>query len=220
MQLPNGRWACLDHLLQACPICTVDYTYLDELSDEDNEEPSPFASFVHGMREESSGFAQEVDEDDDIHEAPNMILSPWAHMDKSLRRGTGRVIAGKFVLPELASSSTGSTTTATPLDISSPGISHRASPIVRRFIHRHDDTQFLIYTDGACLDNGGLSPQAGCAFYFRPAAEDAQDGRRNRRCDFIFSTKKTRKSYSNLCFSSNHLTLDKEPKLWNSHPKP
>lgn len=180
VQLPNGRWACSDHLLQVCPICTVDYTYLDELSDEGDEEPSLFAPFVHGMREESSGFAQEVEDDDDNDEAPS-ILSPWAHMDKSLRRGTGRVISKKFEPPELASASNGSTTTATPLDIFPPGISHKASPIVRRFIHRHDDTQFLIYTDGACLDNGGLSPQAGCAFYFRPAAEDAQDGRRNRR---------------------------------------
>ncbi|EED14451.1 ribonuclease H1, putative [Talaromyces stipitatus ATCC 10500] len=186
VQLPNGHWACSDHLLQVCPICTVDYTYLNELSD-DGEEPSPIAPLLSHIREKRARPTQAVGNDDNVitmggieTTSPNMILSPWAHMDLSLRRGTGRIIAEKFVPPEVVASSTfgGS---ATPLDIFPPGISHKASPVVRRFIHRHDQTQFLIYTDGACLDNGGLSPQAGCAFYFRPPAEDTQDGRRHNR---------------------------------------
>jgi ribonuclease HI len=34
----------------------------------------------------------------------------------------------------------------------------------------------LIYTDGACLDNGQQNPRAGCGFVFRPSTPASPDG--------------------------------------------
>jgi ribonuclease HI len=38
----------------------------------------------------------------------------------------------------------------------------------RRFVRRTNRKEILIYTDGACLDNGQQNPRAGCGFIFRP----------------------------------------------------
>lgn len=37
-----------------------------------------------------------------------------------------------------------------------------------RFVRRTDSDEFLVYTDGACLNNGQANPTAGCAFVFWP----------------------------------------------------
>ncbi|KUJ11292.1 ribonuclease H-like protein [Mollisia scopiformis] len=37
-----------------------------------------------------------------------------------------------------------------------------------RFVRRTDSKEILIFTDGACLDNGKENPRAGCGFVFRP----------------------------------------------------
>jgi ribonuclease HI len=39
-----------------------------------------------------------------------------------------------------------------------------------RFISYNNPRELLIYTDGACLNNGQLSPAAGCGFVYRPFA--------------------------------------------------
>ncbi|KAF3162040.1 hypothetical protein TWF788_002151 [Orbilia oligospora] len=41
----------------------------------------------------------------------------------------------------------------------------------RRFRSIYDHEHILIYTDGACLNNGGGDAAAGCAFYYRPNEE-------------------------------------------------
>lgn len=51
------------------------------------------------------------------------------------------------------------------------GISFLGLP---KFIHRDDPSQVLIYTDGACLNNGQANPRAGWAFVFKP--ETSQPG--------------------------------------------
>ena len=49
----------------------------------------------------------------------------------------------------------------------------KATPPVHRFIRRNgEQNQFLIYTDGACLDNGGANPRAGCSFVYRNSTEN------------------------------------------------
>lgn len=40
-----------------------------------------------------------------------------------------------------------------------------------RFIHVSGRPEILIYTDGACLNNGQANAAAGCAFVFRPEAD-------------------------------------------------
>lgn len=44
--------------------------------------------------------------------------------------------------------------------------SQKARVPVDRFINRTNPTEFLIYTDGSCLENGRQVPKAGCAFVY------------------------------------------------------
>lgn len=78
---------------------------------------------------------------------------------KGDRVGTGSVIPTKFQPPNVDDK---------PQSLFPPGISLRASPHVARFINRTNEAQLLIFTDGACLDNGGVNARAGCSFVFRP----------------------------------------------------
>lgn len=80
--------------------------------------------------------------------------------------GTGRVIPTKFVPPK---------SDDTPQSLFLPGISVKAIPPVHRFIHQTKKSDFLIFADGACLDNGGSNPQGGCAFVYRPRTSSSQD---------------------------------------------
>ncbi|KAJ4253903.1 hypothetical protein NW762_010301 [Fusarium torreyae] len=54
------------------------------------------------------------------------------------------------------------------MDLFLPGISRQATPVVSRFMHRHNPKTFLIYTDGAYLNNGQSNPKAGWGCIFRP----------------------------------------------------
>ncbi|KAN0075682.1 Ribonuclease H-like domain containing protein [Elaphomyces granulatus] len=83
-----------------------------------------------------------------------------SHVRSDLRIGSSLVIPEKFIPPN---------ETDTPQLLFPPGIGVYASSRVHRFIHRNNPTQMLIYTDGACLDNGGENPRGGCAFVFRPS---------------------------------------------------
>lgn len=74
-------------------------------------------------------------------------------------RGSGRILPTMFEPP---------TTSSKADEIFPPGRSTRAIPTVTRFIHRDDPTSFLIFTDGACLNNGQSDPKAGWAFVFKP----------------------------------------------------
>ena len=56
--------------------------------------------------------------------------------------------------------------TATPesLFVSGVTLNHH------RFVRRSNNTEILIYTDGACLNNGQANPTGGWAFVYRPAS--------------------------------------------------
>lgn len=80
--------------------------------------------------------------------------------DRHLRFGTGHVIPTRFVPPNHDD---------TPQSLFPPSTNFTAIPPVNRFIRRTDNEQLLIYTDGACLDNGRANPKAGCSFVFKPS---------------------------------------------------
>lgn len=143
IDLPDGRLACGDHGLTVCPICCVDFTFMDELlSDKD---------------ERSDLVLSDEDDHDRIRDSPGMMYD--SNIDRSPRVRTSQVEAfGKFTPP----------TGTSPSSLFPPDITTRSSPVVHRFIDRTDSTQLLIYTDGACLGNGGHNPKAGCAFIFGP----------------------------------------------------
>ncbi|KAI1151401.1 ribonuclease H-like protein [Nemania diffusa] len=77
------------------------------------------------------------------------------------RRGTGRVFPTEFVPPP------------GPLSTKAPGVLFvgRPGPVIdymERFTYRHDRTKILIYTDGACVNNGQDGAKAAWAFHFGP----------------------------------------------------
>ncbi|KAJ1713386.1 hypothetical protein G4B84_011354 [Aspergillus flavus NRRL3357] len=138
VELPNGCLVCGSHHLVVCPFCTVDYSFMEEILNEDQE------------ASEDSQDSQDEDMSDEERTFDDMTR---------LRVGTGRVIPTKFHPRN---------TRDTPQSLFPPGICTNASPNVSRFIHRTNPKQFLIYTDGACLNNGGANPKAGCGIVFKP----------------------------------------------------
>ncbi|KAJ5951109.1 uncharacterized protein N7479_009522 [Penicillium vulpinum] len=83
------------------------------------------------------------------------------------RIGTGRVIPTKFIPPNPGRD--------TPQRLFAPGISAKDIPPPYEFIRRDGNrTQFLVYTDGACLSNGQPRPRAGCSFIFRPSSSEVR----------------------------------------------
>lgn len=146
IELPDGRLACGDHGLVICGICCVDYSFMGEdLADED-EWYGPDIGDGEASR-------------------PALIFNPNLLRDdgidtQKLRAGTGRVLFTKFTPPN---------DTVSPSSLFTPGMAVKATPVTTRFINRSDPTQLLIYTDGACLDNGRANPRAGCAFVYRPS---------------------------------------------------
>lgn len=96
-----------------------------------------------------------------------LLLNPFLSSEgysNDLRVGTGLVLPTKFNPPNPSD---------TPQDLFPPGMRRNAVPPVNRFIHRDDRDQFLIYTDGACLDNGGINPRAGCGVVYKPSTPNA-----------------------------------------------
>ncbi|RAQ59446.1 hypothetical protein COH21_012016, partial [Aspergillus flavus] len=71
VELPNGRLVCGSHHLVVCPFCTVDYSFMEEISDEDQE------------ASEDSQDSQDEDMSDEERTFDDMTR---------LRVGTGRVI--------------------------------------------------------------------------------------------------------------------------------
>jgi ribonuclease HI len=57
--------------------------------------------------------------------------------------------------------------TDTPENLFVPGFT-RASVPAPRFTRQSNPSEFLIYTDGACSENGNQAARGGCAFVYRP----------------------------------------------------
>ncbi|PCD21527.1 hypothetical protein AU210_016487 [Fusarium oxysporum f. sp. radicis-cucumerinum] len=143
IELDNGRLVCSFHGLVICGHCCVDYSFMDEALKNSDDEFYQPASVS-------------------LHsELPQN--NAFNYPDLSLRRGSGKTISTVFVPP----------TSATSVTLFPAGISREAIPNVTRFIHRDDPKALLIYTDGACLNNGQANPRAGWAFVFRPQTPNA-----------------------------------------------
>lgn len=97
-----------------------------------------------------------------INAHPPIIVASPRPYSFAIRRGTGRVFPTRFTPPSA---------TSTPGALFPAGISHEAIPSVARFIRNDDPEQALIYTDGACLNNGQANPKAGWAFVFKPETD-------------------------------------------------
>ncbi|KAJ9491512.1 hypothetical protein VN97_g1730 [Penicillium thymicola] len=83
-----------------------------------------------------------------------------------LRVGRGRIFPRKFNAPN---------PNDTPKSLFALDTAESAIPPVDRFIRRNgENNQFLIYTDGACLDNGGANPRGGCCFVYKGSGRNSQ----------------------------------------------
>ncbi|KAF5596049.1 ribonuclease H [Fusarium subglutinans] len=144
VELADGRLVCGTHSLVVYGRCCVDYSFMDDVVDEDSIE----------------GRVRLPEEyEDDLDHAGSLDierLDPIRRMEMSIGRGS--VLPTVFVPPP----------SATPQSLFPAGDSRKAHPPVARFIRVDDPKSFLIYTDGACLGNGQVEPKGGWAFVFGP----------------------------------------------------
>ncbi|KAI1073341.1 hypothetical protein LB507_011668 [Fusarium sp. FIESC RH6] len=143
IELDNGRLACSSHGLIICGRCCVDYSFMDKGSGNSDDEPYQPANVSSRLKLSQNNAFNDLD------------FSP--------RKGTGKILPTVFMPPSSATTHT----------LFPAGTSLRAIPEVTRFIHHDDPKTFLIYTDGACLNNGQENPRAGWAFVFRPRQSNA-----------------------------------------------
>lgn len=161
IELPNGQLVCGAHGHVICGYCTVDYSFMEIEEDE---------SLQDDLEEDES--SQDDSEENDTHDHRPISLEilrnsaggfPGMYFGDKTRVGTGKVIPTKFPVPSGCDS---------PHALFRPDIATRAIPPTIRFINPSKPTEFLIFTDGACLNNGAANPRGGCAFVFRPREAD------------------------------------------------
>lgn len=95
---------------------------------------------------------------------PTITFSPGAIEPQPSPSGPGRSFE-KFIPPN---------STDSPLSLFPPRV--KTNMRHTRFINATNATQMLIYTDGACLNNGRNNPMAGCAFVFKPSSSSDPAG--------------------------------------------
>jgi ribonuclease HI len=138
VELPNGQLVCCRHGLVVCGKCCVDFSFMTEDDDGDNESNT-------GQESKSENQPPLTDEQvDELMGIPKK------------KRGTGRVLTTRFKPP---------TPTTTPF-----ALFHGVNTYYHfaRYVHRQDRTIGLIFTDGACLNNGMPNPRAGWGFIAGP----------------------------------------------------
>ncbi|KAF4465904.1 RNase H domain [Fusarium albosuccineum] len=173
VELPSGRLICRPHGLVVCGRCCVDYSFMDEVLEDSDDRAEREAEELYnqlspenraeidarwGPPPSSRSNAQASSSSRRPEDVPDP--SPFTE----IRRGTGQVLPTKFVPPA----------GSTPNTLFPLGLGLQAIPPVARFIRRDDPEQFLIYTDGACLNNGQANPKAGWACVFRPESTTPQ----------------------------------------------
>ncbi|KAJ4355392.1 uncharacterized protein N0V89_003408 [Didymosphaeria variabile] len=210
-ELPDGRLVCGPHGLVRCGKCCSDYSFMDDVlgedeeedekSDESEDELPELVCGPHGLvtcGRCCSGYSFMEDEDEDVKtdkmywglnaESRAAIDARWgppgprpdaqASTDSNdsrpripeeflgipKRRGTGIVFPSKFDAPR--------TPSTRPMDLF---VGRATYARLSRYIRRNDTSQILIYTDGACLNNGMPNPAAGWAFVHGPGLQGQPD---------------------------------------------
>ncbi|ROV99481.1 hypothetical protein VMCG_06414 [Cytospora schulzeri] len=171
--LPDGRLACYRHLNITCYKCCVDYSFMEAHSSDEEEADDDSGEVQEGGDDSAqpqspviqfSGFFMERTSTATQTSWPYglEVLSrgiPHDPLGSQVRRGTGRIIPTKVTLPS---------PTSTPDSIFQGRATYAD---LTRFVHRQEPQTFLIYTDGACINNGQPNPKAGWAFVHGPRAQ-------------------------------------------------
>ena len=168
---------CKAHCLTVCGECCVDYSFMQEILDEskdpdsDNELPNLDSVDEEEIRHEGSSNSSTCNSPS-ILAAHRLISRPWQNQNPP----NPIALIARFIPPK---------DTDTPQTLFEEG--HRFIPpkdgdtpdILKgvglfnggpRFIRRANGEQMLLYTDGACSNNGQFSATAGCAFVYRPSS--------------------------------------------------
>lgn len=162
VELPNGQLVCGKHGLVICGNCTVDYSFMDEFRDDDGDDDDDEYYDLAAINETKRVNRGAQDEALTIDDIPDYMLG----LKKF--KGTGRVFASIFTPPIAQPGSTAPS--PSPEMLFKPAVNRCSSPAVR-FINTNDQEQMLVYTDGACLNNGQPNPRAGWAFVFGPGMQ-------------------------------------------------
>lgn len=162
--LPDGRMACDRHLRIVCHRCCVDFSFMDA-NDEDIEDDEDDEDSEDGEDEEDG-----EEELPNLHhtnygtpEQPNFGETLYRRNMPMLLPTTEHVFPTKFT-PRYPDSAPGSLFQGRVIN---------TDPILTpRFFHRQEPDTYLIYTDGACLNNGQANPRAGWAFVYGPQPQE------------------------------------------------
>ncbi|KAK1595391.1 RNase H domain-containing protein [Colletotrichum navitas] len=182
VDLPNGRTitVCAPHKMVTCGRCCLDFSF--DLSDGPfgYDFNSPFPRDVSVAQVAASRYGRPAPSasrrsnatikvvDDDKSNNKNIVFK--ARPEKTKHSGT--VFPSKF--------NTQGRTPVSPEELFPGSYITRADLPYKRFINRCDDSECLIYTDGACSDNGAADARGGCAFVFKPYEFNGQ------RCSVAF----------------------------------
>jgi ribonuclease HI len=165
IELGNGLLVCRAHRQMVCARCCVDYSFLLE-GDDDQVERTGFAM----VEDEDGEWDNEGEEDDDEadEEADTMLLI--ATQNASMTRAQLQYRDdGTLIVPDIRPF-VPPTPTVTPQQLFP--LQQRPDRQYPRFVHQSNHRDLLIYTDGACLNNGQPDPAAGWGFVFRASEPD------------------------------------------------
>lgn len=118
--LPSGQVVCGAHRFVTCPLCCLDFSFMEEEDVDDEDEENESDDFD----EESDDMDERLYESDGTADSPRGFsfiedLKPTFSEDP--RIGTGRVLPERFIPPD---------SKASPRALFPPGISKRAGPWV------------------------------------------------------------------------------------------
>ncbi|KAM0807057.1 putative Ribonuclease H-like domain-containing protein [Seiridium cardinale] len=164
-ELPNGRLVCGPHGLVTCGRCCTDYSFMEDVpSDGENDGESNVSDTDMMYEQLSPERRAEIDArwgpPHPVNTQANASVSQPrglpADMGPEKRRGIGRAFPTKFFPPDRS---------ILPTKLF-PGQITDSNKC--RYVHRNNPQKILIFTDGACLNNGQLNPRAGWGFVYGP----------------------------------------------------
>ncbi|KAK2761969.1 RNase h domain protein [Colletotrichum kahawae] len=182
LDLPNGRTitVCALHHQVVCGRCCLDFSFDIEDGYDEDEEEGELERLERKFRE---GRLMDDSSDEELFSTGINALPrdvTFADVANS-KYGRKREIAAEDIIESkpgnvIPTVFEPDNDALSPVHHFPPGVSTKAMPNVLRFINRYDKSEALIYTDGACLDNGAANARGGCAFVFKPTYSEKESG--------------------------------------------
>ncbi|KAF4935261.1 Ribonuclease H [Colletotrichum fructicola] len=177
LDLPNGRTitVCALHHQVVCGRCCLDFSYEVEDGHGEDEEEGELERLERKFRQ---GRLMDDSSDEELFSTGINALPRDVTFDDvaNSKYGRKRDFAAEGII-ESKPLQGGPFGGDYDLNKKPQGnVSTKAIPNVIRFINRYNKSEALIYTDGACLDNGAAKARGGCAFVFKPTYSEKESG--------------------------------------------